>query len=840
MSNFKPDLSTLMESTYDAILVICGGRITYVNRRMEEMLGYDPGELLGVRADAIFPPVIADKTKTDKPGTYSPTCITRYNTDLICKNNHTLAADITALPGDWDTMPASFLIVRERKKNDLERSLSPVKTRPCPPADDTTGLFFIYDLGDDKTVYAGVPHEQFLSRPDATLHDYYASILDRIHPDDRDHVSKIITQKIRDLRNISDFECRIAGPDGSVRWNRNRVFPLLNNEGDVTHVAGIIDDITEQKLNENDLELSRAQLRQIIDLVPHPIFVKDYEGRFLLVNKTKADMYGMTVEQLTGMLQRDCDPQSEQLTNMQASDQKVLSNNGSLVIPEESFIDTTGKMHTLHTTKIPFAIAEGTPKAVLGVGIDITDRKLAEYALSQSEDRLRRALHYANIGSWDWDIETGALYWSERVAPLFGRDTGAMKTSYDAFLSAVHPDDVLQVEEAIKLCLETGCDYDIEHRIMWPDGSIHWLHESGGVVYNSDGMPAQMLGVVRDITQRKLAEQALSDSERRYRAVMENASDAILLGTMEGWIIDANRRAEELLGHSRNELLQMHSTQIHPPEDHPALAAAFHDLATKGSSLYEHLVLRKDGSTVNVEVAATTITHQDEKFVMAIFRDTTTRKRAEEERLALAKAQRDTLVREVHHRIKNNLQGVVGLLRRHITNRPDLRNSLEAAISQVNAMAVVHGLHGRRSNGHIVLCDMVSAICSMTGSLTGKNIEPHVAIEVDSPVRVSDDEAVPLALILNELIFNSVKHEKNAGQTVQVHVRSNSTEALVRILTPAMRLPDGFDFKTGEGLGTGLQLVKSLLPSEGCQLRLENESAGVIAELRLSPPVILP
>ena len=82
------------------------------------------------------------------------------------------------------------------------------------------------------------------------------------------------------------------------------------------------------------------------------------------------------------------------------------------------------------------------------------------------------------------------------------------------------------------------------------DGSIHWVHESGGVVYSADGNAERMLGTVRDITRRKSAEQSLMASETKYRAVMENASDAILLGTMDAWIIDANRRAEELFGYT--------------------------------------------------------------------------------------------------------------------------------------------------------------------------------------------------------------------------------------------------------------------------------------------------
>ena len=480
----------------------------------------------------------------------------------------------------------------------------------------------------------------------------------------------------------------------------------------------------------------------------------------------------------------------------------------------------------------------GKPTTVVIVR-DISEHKRAEDALLLSEERLSRSLHYANIGNWDWNIQTGALYWSERVSPLFGYETGEMETTYEAFLAAIHPDDRQRVEDAINTCLETGRDYDIEHRILWQDGTIHWLHEAGGVVYDDHGQAVQMLGIVQDITKRKLAKQALVESEEKYRAVMENASDAILLETMAGWIIDANHCAEEFLGYTRDELLQMHGTAIHPKEDHPVLTAAFRDLASKGSSLYEHLMLRKDGSVVNAEVAATMISYQGEKLVMAIFRDTTARKRAEEERLTHAKAQRDTLVREVHHRIKNNLQGVVGLLRQHATRHPELSGTLDSAIGQVNSMALVHGLYGQAGRDSIILCEMISAICHSARGLTGKAVEPHVTIDVERPVRLATDEAVPLALILNELIFNAIKHHSGDRQPVRVYLHYEADVARVSIVNPDARLPPGFDFSTAQGLGTGLNLVRSLLPNAGCQLRITNEAAGVVAELQLAPPVIL-
>ena len=292
------------------------------------------------------------------------------------------------------------------------------------------------------------------------------------------------------------------------------------------------------------------------------------------------------------------------------------------------------------------------------------------------------------------------LYWSELVAPLFGYKYGEVDTSYQAFLNAIHTDDRQFVQQAVNDCINSDKNYDIDHRVVWPDGSIHWLHESGGVVYGSDGKAERMLGVVSDITRHKLAE---------------------------------------------------------------------------------------------------------------------------EERVALAKQQRDTLVREVHHRIKNNLQGVIGLLRQHVGKNPVLREPLESAIGQINSVAVVYGLHSRSSNKNIILCEMVRAICHSTGGLTGKIIEPFVTVSVKNPVRVSNEEGVPLALILNELVVNAVKHQSVDTNPVEVFVEDVEDGARVRIINHGNYLVDDFDFASGTGLGTGLNLVRSLLPPYGCQLQIKNE-----------------
>jgi len=176
-----------------------------------------------------------------------------------------------------------------------------------------------------------------------------------------------------------------------------------------------------------------------------------------------------------------------------------------------------GSYYWVASTITPFMDANGKPYQYVSIRTDITATKQVEKELKLSRERLRRGQIFANIGTWDWNIKTGDLVWSERIAPLFGYADGELETSYDNFLNAVHPDDQALVVAAVNDCLVNDTPYDIEHRVVWPDGTVRWLQERGAVLRDEQGEALQMLGVVQDIDERKRTEQALADSEQCLR-----------------------------------------------------------------------------------------------------------------------------------------------------------------------------------------------------------------------------------------------------------------------------------------------------------------------------------
>ncbi len=123
-------------------------------------------------------------------------------------------------------------------------------------------------------------------------------------------------------------------------------------------------------------------------------------------------------------------------------------------------------------------------------------------ALVEAE-RFQRSQYFARIGTWDWDIDTNRLYWSDAIFGMFGYSVDEVTPSYELFCNAVHPDDRANVRSGEVRCIETGENHDEEYRVVWPDGTVHWLRETGNVVKDELGAPIKMMGVVRDITEEK-------------------------------------------------------------------------------------------------------------------------------------------------------------------------------------------------------------------------------------------------------------------------------------------------------------------------------------------------
>jgi len=344
-----------------------------------------------------------------------------------------------------------------------------------------------------------------------------------------------------------------------------------------------------------------------------------------------------------------------------------------------------------------------------------------------------------------------------------------------------------------------------------------------------------------DISERKGIEAQLITATKRYLALFRDATDAIALAGPDGRLEEVNARFAALLGYAEHELRGMPIERIHPLRELPRIREHFAGILQTGSSeSLETQVLCKDGRQVDVEIRPTLIELGDRHVAQGVFIDLTERRRQEQQRIEQERLQRNALVREVHHRIKNNLQSVSGLLQRELGKFMELNPRLHTAISQVNAIAVVHGLQCDDPEEAVRLCDSVRNICRTVAELSLRPVNFIIENEQTTfrPAQIASDEAVSVALVLNELILNAVKHSPPDGFIPTVSLSANGNSAIV-LIRNAVRHSPGFDIATGQGFGTGLRLVRSLLPNKGAHLSYEQDDEYVmLTRLGLAAPVI--
>lgn len=291
-------------------------------------------------------------------------------------------------------------------------------------------------------------------------------------------------------------------------------------------------------------------------------------------------------------------------------------------------------------------------------------RDQSESALRQSEQRLRLAVQAARLHYWEWQIDADTLAWDRDPAPLLGALDRACGT-YPDFRTMVHPDDQARFLAAGRAALEQDLPYEIEFRIVRTDGAPAWVSAVGVVMRDAQGRPQRMMGVTRDVTERRQIESALRESEAKYRAFFEHSLDAILLTSPDGSVHDANPAACAMFGRTREELCSLGRGGLVDTND-PRLRARLEERARTGRTAGELTLIRGDGTKFPAEFSSAVFRDREgsERTSMVI-RDISERRRAElelhevNERLRalstrlldVQEAERAAIARELHDEI---------------------------------------------------------------------------------------------------------------------------------------------------------------------------------------------
>ncbi|TAE93536.1 MAG: PAS domain S-box protein [Oscillatoriales cyanobacterium] len=313
--------------------------------------------------------------------------------------------------------------------------------------------------------------------------------------------------------------------------------PWYDSEGNAIGIIGISRDISDRKAIEAALQESNILFENVIESTGDSIFVKDIQGRYLLVNSTVAGMIGKPKSEIFG--KNDAELFPLEIANMLAENDRRIWQSGIEETIEELVKDSEGNILTFLSTKSPLRDRSGNITGVVGVARDISDRKQAEATLRRSEERLQLALWGSDSGMWDWNIVTDEMYCNHEYSALLGYEPDELQANAIGLSQLVYPDDLLVLNQKLNAYLENSENgYAVEHRMLAKSGEFKWILARGKVVERDENnAPVRMIGTISDIGDRKQAEKALQESEQKYRCLTEATSQIIWDTTASGEVV---------------------------------------------------------------------------------------------------------------------------------------------------------------------------------------------------------------------------------------------------------------------------------------------------------------
>jgi len=386
--------------------------------------------------------------------------------------------------------------------------------------------------------------------------------------------------------------------------------------------------VEEYQKTWDALLTSENRYKTLVENLPQRIFLKDKDSIYVSCNQHYARDLRIKPDEIAGKTDYDFHP--KELAEKYRVDDKRIVESGKIEDIEERYIQD-GRDVWVHTVKTPIKDEKGNIVGVLGIFRDITERKQAEEALREKEERYALATSAAKVGVWDWDMRSGSFYLDPNVKALLGYEDSEIPNDIEVWTQYIHPDDKDAVMQAASDHLEGRTPaYVFEHRMLHKDGTIRWFMVRGTAVRDAGGNAVRMVGTDTDITERKRAEEALRESEEEYRDLTEKMVDVIYTLDTEGTVTSVNEAIKATLGFEPKEVIGKSFTELVPQEEVPEAMAAFQQILSGERLTRETVLVDKNGTPHNVEFSSSPIIKDNQAVgTRGIVRDITERKRVD-------------------------------------------------------------------------------------------------------------------------------------------------------------------------------------------------------------------
>ena len=828
---------SLIEELPDFVIVHRKGELLYINAALIRLLGDQASGYLHTNIMEYVAPesrevVLNALKKREDIATLPP-----YVTKISLPGGVVRWVEVRGVGITFEGQPATLNVLTDiTEKKWAEEALFASEQKFRTLADYT--FDWEYWIGPDgKYVYVSPSCERISGYSPEEFYRNEKLIEELIVPEDRDRYQGHHRQ-IPYAPDTGITEFRIRTKEGGIVWVGHICYPIKSPDGAYLGRRGSNRDITQMKAAEEALRESETRFRSLIQNASDMIRILDREGKIVYESSSSERILGYPEGALVG---------KEPWPYIHPDDvDRVRADFGTILDRTNDGIPTEFRVRRADGTYIWVDSIGANLLGVYGIdGIVVTtrpigQRKEMEQALRESEEKYRLFTETSPDMIYLIDAQGYIRFVNHRAAE------GLMMKPED--IIGKHLNDVFPPEtagnylNAIRHIAETGKSAEDELIENLPSGN-HWIEARLSPLFDAENKVQGVFGISHDITERKNAQMAVQESEARYRSLFNLSPVGITLTGIAGNILEINEAMLGMFGYSREEIGSTNIIAFYAdPETRVQLAGTV--LARGSITDYELMCRRRDGSTFPVLLNSARIQRGGERLFQSTFIDITDRKMMEEEIRSLNRAleqrviqrtdqlnasleEKEVLLREIHHRVKNNLQIIISILRlqnRHITD-PGTRAILLDSEGRVRSMALVHEkLYRSIDLAHIDIGDYLRDLARYLFNTYSVN-QGQVAFSVEIPdLSLDINRAIPLGLILNELLSNALKHAfppQTGGEIVITGSQTGDT-ITISVQDNGVGIPAGFDWRHSASLG--MHLVVTLI--EQVHGTMEKEECG--------------
>ena len=617
----------------------------------------------------------------------------------------------------------------------------------------------------------------------------------------------------------------------------------------------LVHEVMERRKIENKLQNNVQFLETLLDSIQIPVFQRDLNEIYVNCNESFArQIMGLPKEEVIGGSFREFQKiVPKELAEIYLKDDRSLIEKRGSNYYETRVVCADGVNRDFFFHKVTYLDSSGEVAGVVGIMLDITQRKVAEKTFRKSEERYRIAAEQTGQLVYDYDRLTGKIEWAGAIKELTQYSLEEFQNfNRKDWEVHIHPEDRKEIIEKLEKYREGGERFVIEYRFRRKDGTYLYFEDSGIFLKNEQGKFYRDIGVMKDITWIKLSSKKLEESEERYRSFIKNFRGIAFQGDMNFKLILLEGCVEEITGYRKEDFTagKVNWRKIVLPEDWKKLVNNNERLRNDPLLFIEHeyRIRHREGKIKWVrEIVQNIADPKGKKRIMhgAVY-DITGQKEAEESLRKIEEIRK----KEIHHRIKNNLQVISSLLELQAErfSEKEVLEAFRESQNRVATMAIIHeGLYRSRNSEALDFSEYLQKLTA--DLLRSYTVRGDVRMQLDvEETFLGMDTAVPLGIIINDLVSNSLKHAFPQGRKGEIRIKlckaeenvknksisnitnnigakssvnKNSQYSLV-VSDNGLGFPEDLDFRNTGSLG--LQLVNILVEQLEGTIELQKDS----------------